>query len=100
MAENSTSRFQAIGREIGALVDKKNAAYGDAHAVTGDILKLVYPKGVQPCQYADMLSIARVLDKILRISHDKDAFGESPWRDITGYGILGVERDARGEAGS
>jgi len=36
----------------------------------------------------------RTLDKVCRIAKgNKDAFGESPWRDIAGYGLLGAVRD-------
>lgn len=95
--EAQLGKFATIGRRIGALVEKKNLAYGDAHAATGDILKIIYPDGVRPDQYADMLGTARVLDKLLRISRDKKAFAENPWEDVAGYGILGVERDSREE---
>lgn len=86
-------RFLHVGQEIGQLVEEKNAAYGDSFARSGAILRVLYPNGVKPEQYDDMLGIVRVLDKLFRIANDKRAFGESPWRDITGYGILGVARD-------
>ena len=37
--------------------------------------------------------MVRVIDKMFRIATDKDAFGESPWRDICGYAILGISND-------
>ena len=37
-----------------------------------------------------MLAVVRIVDKLFRIATDKDAFGESPFKDIAGYGILGV----------
>jgi hypothetical protein len=40
-----------------------------------------------------MLAITRILDKLFRIATRKDAFGESPFKDIAGYGILGVSND-------
>ena len=53
----------------------------------------MYPKGIQPEQYKDMLAITRIADKLFRIATKKDAFGESPFKDIAGYGILGVAND-------
>jgi hypothetical protein len=85
--------FEEIGREIGALVQEKNTAYGDAFKNAGAILKLFYPDGVPPEKYRDMLATVRVLDKLSRIANDKGAFDESPWRDIVGYGILSVYAD-------
>jgi hypothetical protein len=30
---------------------------------------------------------------MMRIGNQKDAFGESPYGDITGYGLLGLSKD-------
>ena len=40
-----------------------------------------------------MLAITRVVDKLFRIANKKDAFGENPWQDIAGYGILGTANE-------
>lgn len=90
-----TPDFKAIGAEIGALVQEKNAAYGDSFAKSGDFLRLLYPDGIRPEQYGDALLIVRVFDKLMRVATRKDAFGESPWRDCAGYSILGVANDRR-----
>lgn len=82
--------FQKIGTEIGALVTEKNAAYGDSFAKCGLFLELLYPEGIKPEQYQDMLALVRMFDKMKRIATDKNAFGESPFRDLAGYAILGV----------
>lgn len=82
--------FESAAAEIGALVTQKNAAYGDAVARTGEFLRLLFPDGIRPEQYADALCLVRIFDKQMRIANKKDAFGESPYRDIAGYGILGV----------
>ena len=84
-------KYEHIGTEIGRLVDEKNRAYGDAFNKAGDFLKIIYPNGVKPEQYDDMLAIVRVFDKLMRVAHQKEAFGENPWRDIAGYGILKSE---------
>ena len=86
-------KFEKIGTEIGKLVDKKNEAYGSSFEKSEQILKVLYPDGIEPTQYKDMLAITRILDKLFRISNRKDAFGESPFKDIAGYGILGVAND-------
>jgi hypothetical protein len=86
--------FKDIGSEIGSLVDEKNAAYGSSFSRSEEILKVLFPNGVKPEQYTDLLAITRVLDKLFRIANKKDAFGESPWRDIAGYAILGIANDS------
>jgi hypothetical protein len=85
--------YEKIGQEIGSLVDEKNAAYGNSFAESYKILSVLYPNGISPEQYTDALAIIRVIDKLFRIANKKDAFGESPWRDIAGYAILGVAKD-------
>ena len=92
-----TPDFKAIGAEIGALVQEKNAAYGDSFAKSGDFLRLLYPDGIRPEQYGDALLIVRVFDKLMRVATSKDAFGESPWRDCMGYSLLGVSMGVRDE---
>lgn len=82
-----------IAAEIGRLVDEKNAAYGDSFRLSGEIMARLYPEGIRPEQYRDALGIIRVIDKLFRIATRKDAFGESPWKDIAGYGILGAAND-------
>jgi len=86
-------KFEKIGTDIGQLVDKKNTAYGSSFEKSEQILKVLYPEGIKPEQYKDMLAITRIVDKLFRIATKKDAFGESPFRDIAGYGILGVAND-------
>ena len=88
-------RFEEIGKTIGALVEEKNIAYGDSFSRSQEIIKILYPDGVKPEQYTDMLAITRVIDKLFRIATKKDAFGESPWKDICGYSILGIANDEK-----
>ncbi len=89
--------YKKIADEIAALVSEKNKAYGDAFAKTGKILQEMYPDGVGIDQYGDMLAIVRVLDKLFRIATNRDAFGESPWKDIMGYALLSLDRQRRKE---
>jgi len=82
-----------IGKEVGELVEQKNAAYGSAFEKAGQILEVLYPNGITPDQYSDMLAMVRILDKMFRIATNKKAFNEEPWKDIAGYGILGIHKE-------
>jgi hypothetical protein len=84
--------YERAGYQIGKVVDEKNLAYGNSFNASGDVLRKLYPNGIKPEQYDDMLGIVRVVDKLFRIATMKDAFGESPWMDIAGYGLLGAVR--------
>lgn len=89
-------KYEKIGKEIGKLVDEKNKAYGDSFSQSDKILKILFPNGIGPEAYNDLLTITRVIDKLFRIATDKEAFGESPWKDIAGYAILSAfKQDAK-----
>ena len=87
-----TGKYEEIGGAIGRLVDKKQRAYGRSFDHCDRILAILYPHGIRPEQYADLLAIVRVIDKLFRVATDKRALGESPWTDIAGYALL-MNRD-------
>jgi hypothetical protein len=92
MNDNREKEYIRIGTEIGELVGRKQTAYGDSFARSGECLRQMYPNGIKPEQYDDLLTIARILDKLFRIANDPTAFEENPYTDVTGYGLLGVKR--------
>jgi hypothetical protein len=89
--ESLQEKFAQIGQDIGQLVGEKQAAYGDAVSRTEKILRVLFPSGIPESQFSDALLLIRVVDKLCRISTDKDALGESPWRDIAGYALLALD---------
>jgi hypothetical protein len=87
--------YEQIALDVARLVQQKQLAYGDSFGNAGQILRVLYPNGVRLEQFDELLTIARVLDKLFRIATAPDAFGESPWVDIMGYALLSEERRAR-----
>jgi hypothetical protein len=85
-------KYEEIGSEIGRLVDRKQKAYGRSFDFVGQVLRLIYPHGIRPEQYDDLGGMIRILDKFFRIATEKKAFGEDPWKDVAGYGLL-MNRD-------
>jgi len=85
-----TGVFEIAGRDVGALVEEKNAAYGNSYDASAKIMGILYPDGIRPDQYRDALGVVRVIDKLCRLAHSPDAFGENPWADIAGYGLRGM----------
>lgn len=88
------SVYVDIGTAIGKLVSEKQRAYGDSFSKSCEILEILYPNGITPDRYRDLLTITRVIDKLFRIATKKDALGENAWEDIAGYSILSVWRDS------
>jgi len=88
MADKIQGKYEEKGAEIGRLVDTKNKAYGSSFEKCPDYLLLLYPNGVKPYQYVDMLALVRDFDKNMRIATNKDALGENPWQDKAGYALL------------
>lgn len=91
--------FREIAEQIGLLVTEKDAAYGSAVQTAPKMLALLWPEGVPPTAYQDMTLLVRIWDKMMRIANKKDAFGESPYRDISGYGIQGAWLDEQPKPG-
>ena len=92
------NEFQRIANEVALLVTEKNKAYGDSFSQSSEILKILFPNGVSIGQYRDFLAITRTLDKLFRIATDKNAYGESGWRDLLGYALLSVWKDEQEKA--
>jgi len=86
-------KYKEMAEQIGELVDLKNAVYGNSFGKGGEFLKLLYPNGIPPESFDDMLCVVRIFDKLMRIATKKNALGESPYRDICGYGLLGLCKD-------
>lgn len=82
--------YEEMGRAIGKLVNEKQVAYGDSFGKSGDVLRILYPDGIPPEKIDDALCVTRIVDKLFRVAADRDALGESPYRDIAGYAILGA----------
>ena len=91
--KKNSNVYKEIANSIGTLVGEKNEAYGDSFGHASKILEVLYPEGIEVSQYRDALAITRVIDKLFRLANKKDAFGESPWRDICGYAVLGIAND-------
>ena len=86
-------KYKELAEQIGNLVEEKNAAYGNSFDQAGDFLRLLYPNGIPPESYGDMLCVVRIFDKLKRIATNKDAFGEDPKSDLLGLAIRLIEID-------
>jgi hypothetical protein len=78
--ETTHQKIKRIGTELAELCSEKNKAYGSSFD-----------------EYQDLGLVFRVFDKMMRVANQKEAFGESPWRDIAGYGMLGAAQDEQPE---
>ena len=86
--------YQKVGQDIGTLVEKKQKAYGDSFGRSGEILEILYPDGIPPSKYKNVLAIIRIIDKLFRIATDEEAFNEEPWKDICGYALLMISKNS------
>jgi hypothetical protein len=84
--------YSDIGYKVGKLVENKQKAYGDSFGRSGRCLLEMFPDGIKVDQYGDLLTIARILDKLFRIANDPDAFDENPYQDIVGYALLAMKK--------
>lgn len=89
----TTKSFNELAKGIADLVTEKEKAYGSAFDKAGDFLKVLYPDGIKPEQYKDMLCIVRVFDKLMRIATSYEGTEEKKveaYSDLMGYGLLGL----------
>ena len=86
------NKFTGLANAEGNVVAAKQEAYGDSFGKSGECLRQMYPDGIAPEQYDDLLTVARILDKLFRIANNPTAFDENPYQDIVGYGLLGMNR--------
>lgn len=93
LLQQRSKTLKRIALDLGNVVATKNTMYGDSFGYSGAFLQLLFPDGLRPDQYGDALLLVRIFDKMKRIATKKDAYGESPYQDIAGYGLLGVAND-------
>lgn len=79
--------------EVAKLTDMSNAAYGDSTEKSAEILQILWPDGVPSDRMHDLRCMVSIIDKLSRVATDKDAFNESPWRDVIGYAALAYRHD-------
>lgn len=101
IVKSKSRKFENAGIELGKLVDSKQEAYGDSVQVQWEVTQVLLkqyetddpvehyliPKSLMQ----HLLLITRIGDKINRIvsNPDGDKMDESPYGDISGYGLLG-----------
>lgn len=88
------STFKDLAYDVATLLEEKNKAYGNSHLKTGEIFRILYPDGIKPDQYTDILTLARMFDKFFRIATGNEAFQQEDARkDVVGYAMLLARRD-------
>jgi hypothetical protein len=87
--------YEKTALYIAKMLEEKNKSYGNAYGKAPDFLSLLYPDGVSPDQYKDMLFVLRIFDKLMRIANQKGAFNEDAYMDGAGYFTLALIEDER-----
>ena len=81
------NNYEEIGKNIGALVDKKNKAYGNSFSDVESFIKMIFPEKINVDNYGDAIFIIRLFDKMKRLATDKNAFNEDVYKDIIGLAV-------------
>lgn len=84
------SKFHKIATDLASLLEEKDKAYGSAYSKTTEFLKLLFPNGVPPEKYSELLYVTRVFDKLMRVATGGSASEglKDALKDIAGYSIL------------
>ncbi|MEE8583798.1 MAG: hypothetical protein V3T83_02995, partial [Acidobacteriota bacterium] len=94
-------RLRALShtKRLAGLLREKSRAYGDSFGASGEFLRILWPDGIPPESYPDVLAIVRIFDKLKRAAAGhRGAFGEDPFDDIAGYALLQAEAHGSGES--
>lgn len=89
---NDSNTYEGNALEIARIVKEKQKQYGNSFNKAGMYLKLLYPDGVKPDQYNEMLALVRDFDKSMRIANGNQG-NEDAWSDKAGYALLAVVRN-------
>lgn len=97
--------FEQLGKEIGAFTDQKQKAYGNSVEKAFKVMKVFLREyrnedgtyTIPESLLQHLLLMVRIIDKQNRIfsNPDGDLMGESPYTDITGYGLIGIDMDEK-----
>ena len=97
MYKDQLNQFLFVAEQIAKTVKEKNEQYGNSFEKSGEILKILYPNGIDENQYGEMLTVTRIIDKLFRIATKYKSDHEDPWNDICGYSLLECEKRSRSE---
>ena len=93
---SSKEVYEGLAKGVADLVYEKQIAYGDSFGKSGQVMKVLFPDGIPADKMDDALVIVRIVDKLFRIANQKEAFNENPYKDIMGYGLLGMRANEKG----
>ncbi len=83
------SPFLEKAEEIAKIVEEKNKSYGNSQDKSAEFFKLLYPHAILPDHYKNVLLMARMFDKMMRIANRQEGFqGEDAKADLLGYALL------------
>lgn len=91
MGDFILDEFTQKALNIAKILRYKNKVYGDSYNKTAEIMKMLFPKGIECEDYTKILILVRILDKVFRIVHGND--NEDSWRDIAGYALLMTKKN-------
>ncbi len=60
-------------KKFGDVIDGKDRSNGDNSARVANMMRELYPDGIQPDQYDEVLGMARILDKLSSVTSQEGA---------------------------
>lgn len=99
--ESEVGRFERIAVELGKFTDMKNKQYGSSVDATYEMVKVLMERYAHDDEnylmpkslLQHILLQVRMMDKINRLFNNPSGKGdsESPYKDLTGYSLIGVD---------
>jgi hypothetical protein len=99
--EDTQGKFTSLALKIGEFTDMKNKQYGSSVDATYSMIKVLMERyknndntyTIPESLLQHILLQVRMMDKLNRVFNNPSGKGdsESPYNDITGYGLIGVD---------
>jgi len=84
-------KFEKLGQEAGAMVERRHAKHGDTYARAGSAMRLLFPKGIPSEQMNNALFLSRIWDQMVKASQDEGT--ESPYNEILLLSLEALRHD-------
>jgi len=89
--------YEKLGNDIKPIVEKLESDYGHSLGETKEILKMMYPNGVNQEQLGDVVSIVRMLDEMFKVARIDGAVSDENrdevWKEMIAKAFATVAQE-------
>lgn len=95
MIMDKKEKLEKISSKVIDIVVAKDEQYGTTDKMVSEMLKVIYPNGIEPSKISSFVLLAKQLEKICR-SESSNVTEEQKidaLKDLIGYTLLGLKKE-------